>query len=275
MLGEWLSARLGQSFVIENRPGAGTNLATETVVRAVPDGYTLLLMALPGTITSPILYGNFNFDVVHDIAAVASINTNPFVMVVNPSFPAKTVSEFIAYAKANPGKINVASTGTGNLTYLSAELFKMMAGVDMVQVPSRGEAQAQIDLFSGRSQVMFASVFTSLEYIRSGKLRALAVTGAKRLDALLPDVPPIGDFVPGYDVEGFLGVGAPKDTPADIIDKLNQAVSAALADPNINQRLSDLGSPQVPMTPAQFHQVIVHETAKWVKVIRAAGIKAE
>ena len=275
MLGEWLSARLGQSFVIENRPGAGTNLATETVVRAAPDGYTLLLMALPGTITSPILYGNFNFDVVHDIAAVASINTNPFVMVVHPSFPAKTVSEFIAYAKANPGKINVASTGTGNLTYLSAELFKMMAGVDMVQVPSRGEAQAQTDLFSGRSQVMFDPVFTSLEYIRSGKLRALAVTGAKRLDALLPGVPPVGDFVPGYDVEGFLGIGAPKDTPAHIIDKLNQAVSAALADPNISRRLSDLGSPQVAMAPAQFHQVIVHETEKWGKVIRAAGIKAE
>ena len=275
MLGEWLSARLGKSFVIENRPGAGTNLATETVVRAVPDGYTLLLMALPGTISSPILYGNFNFDVVHDIAAVASINTNPFVMVVNPSFPAKTVSEFIAYAKANPGKINVASTGTGNLTYLSAELFKMMAGVDMVQVPSRGEAQAQTDLFSGRSQVMFDPVFTSLEYIRSGKLRALAVTGAKRLDALLPGVPSIGDFVPGYDVEGFLGIGAPKDTPADIINKLNQAVSAALADPNISQRLSNLGSPQVAMAPAQFRQVIAHETEKWGKVIRAAGIKAE
>ena len=275
IVGEWLSARLGQSFVIENRPGAGTNLATETVVRAAPDGYTLLLMALPGTITSPILYGNFNFDVVHDIAAVASINTNPFVMVVNPSFPAKTVSEFIAYAKANPGKINVASTGTGNLTYLSAELFKMMAGVDMVQVPSRGEAQAQTDLFSGRSQVMFDPVFTSLEYIRSGKLRALAVTGAKRLDALLPSVPPIGDFVPGYDVEGFLGIGAPKDTPAHIIDKLNQAVSAALADPNISQHLSNLGSPQVAMAPAQFRQVIVHETEKWGKVIRAAGIKAE
>ena len=275
MLGAWLSARLGQFFVIENRAGAGTNLATEMVVRAAPDGYMLLLMALPGTITSPILYGNFNFDVAHDIAVVASINTNPFVMVVNPSFPAKTVSEFIAYAKANPGKINVASTGTGNLTYLSGELFKMMAGVDMVQVPSRGEAQAQIDLLSGRSQVMFDPVFTSLEYIRSGKLRALGMTGAKRLDALLPGVPPIGDFVPGYDVEGFLGIGAPKDTPADIIDKLNQAVSAALADPNINQRLSDLGSPQVAMTPAQFHQVIVHETAKWGKVIRAAGIKAE
>jgi tripartite-type tricarboxylate transporter receptor subunit TctC len=270
-----LSTRFGQSFVIENRPGAGTNLATEMVVRAAPDGYTLLLMALPGAITSPILYGNSNFDVVHDIAAVGSINTNPFVMVVNPSFPAKTVSEFIAYAKANPGKINVASTGTGNLTYLSAELFKMMAGVDMVQVPSRGEAQAQIDLFSGRSQVMFDPVFTSLEYIRSGKLRALAVTGAKRLDGLLPGVPPIGDFVPGYDVEGFLGIGAPKNTPADITEKLNHAIGAALADPNISQRLSDLGSVIVTMAPAQFHQVIVHEAEKWGKVIRAAGIKAE
>ncbi len=270
-----LSERLGQSFVIGNRPGAGTNLATEAVVRAAPDGYTLLLMALPGSVSSPILYGNSTLDVVRDIAAVASINTNPFVMVVNPSFPAKTVPEFIAYAKANPGKINIASTGTGNLTYLSAELFKMMAGLDMVQVPSRGEAQAQTDLFSGRSQVMFDPVITSLEYIRSGKLRALAVTGAKRLDALLPDVPSIAESLPGYDVQGFLGIGAPKDTPAEIVDKLNAAISAALADPEINKRLTDLGSVQVVMTPAEFHKVIVDETEKWAKVIKFSGIKPQ
>ncbi len=275
IIGERLSERLGQSFVIGNRPGAGTNLATEAVVRAAPDGYTLLLMALPGSVSSPILYGNSTLDVVRDIAAVASINTNPFVMVVNPSFPAKTVPEFIAYAKANPGKINIASTGTGNLTYLSAELFKMMAGLDMVQVPSRGEAQAQTDLFSGRSQVMFDPVITSLEYIRSGKLRALAVTGAKRLDALLPDVPSIAESLPGYDVQGFLGIGAPKDTPAEIVDKLNAAISAALADPEINKRLTDLGSVQVVMTPAEFHKVIVDETEKWAKVIKFSGIKPQ
>jgi tripartite-type tricarboxylate transporter receptor subunit TctC len=275
IIGERLSERLGQSFVIENRPGAGTNLATEAVVRAAPDGYTLLLMALPGSVSSPILYGNSTFDVVRDIAAVASINTNPFVMVVNPSFPAKTVPEFIAYAKANPGKINIASTGTGNLTYLSAELFKMTAGLDMVQVPSRGEAQAQTDLFSGRSQVMFDPVITSLEYIRSGKLRALAVTGAKRLDALLPDVPSIAESLPGYDVQGFLGVGAPKDTPAEIVDKLNAAIGATLADPEINKRLTDLGSAQVVMTPAEFHKVIVDETEKWAKVIKFSGIKPQ
>jgi tripartite-type tricarboxylate transporter receptor subunit TctC len=275
IIGERLSERLGQSFVIENRPGAGTNLATEAVVRAAPDGYTLLLMALPGSVSSPILYGNSTLDVVRDIGAVASINTNPFVMVVNPSFPAKTVPEFIAYAKANPGKINIASTGTGNLTYLSAELFKMTAGLDMVQVPSRGEAQAQTDLFSGRSQVMFDPVITSLEYIRSGKLRALAVTGAKRLDALLPDVPSIAESLPGYDVQGFLGIGAPKDTPAEIVDKLNAAISAALADPEINKRLTDLGSVQVVMTPAEFHKVIVDETGKWAKVIKFSGIKPQ
>ena len=275
IIGERLSERLGQSFVIENRPGAGTNLATEAVVRAAPDGYTLLLMALPGSVSSPILYGNSTLDVVRDIAAVASINTNPFVMVVNPSFPAKTVPEFIAYAKANPGKINIASTGTGNLTYLSAELFKMTAGLDMVQVPSRGEAQAQTDLFSGRSQVMFDPVITSLEYIRSGKLRALAVTGAKRLDALLPDVPSIAESLPGYDVQGFLGIGAPKDTPAEIVDKLNAAISATLADPEINKRLTDLGSVQVVMTPAEFHKVIVDETGKWAKVIKFSGIKPQ
>jgi tripartite-type tricarboxylate transporter receptor subunit TctC len=275
ILADWLSQRLGQPFVIENRPGAGTNLATEAVARAVPDGYTLLLMVLPGSVSSPILYGNASFDVVRDIAAVASIDTNPFVMVVNPSFPAQTVPEFIAYAKANPGKINIASTGTGNLTYLSAELFKMMAGVDMVQVPSRGEAQAQTDLFSGRSQVLFDPILTSIEFIRTGKLRALGLTGAKRLDALLPGVPSIGEFVPGYDVDGFLGVGAPKATPAEIVDKLNAAINAALADPGIDKRLSDLGSVQVTMTPAEFQQRIIDDTEKWTKVIKFAGIKAD
>lgn len=275
VIGEWLSKRFGQPFVVENRPGAGTNLATEAVVRAAPDGYTLLLIALPGSVSSPILYGNSDFDVARDIAAVASINTNPFVMVVNPSFPAKTVPEFIAFAKTSPGKINIASTGTGNLTYLSAELFKMMAHVDMVQVPSRSEAQAQTDLLSGRAQVLFDPVITSLEYIRTGKLRALAVTGGKRLDELLPNVPSIGEFVPGYDVDGFLGIGAPKGTPTNIIAALNQAISAAVTDPKINKRLTDLGCVQVTMTSAEFHKRIVDETEKWTKVIKFANIKAE
>lgn len=275
VIGEWLSKRFGQPFVVENRPGAGTNLATEAVVRAAPDGYTLLLIALPGSVSSPILYGNSDFDVARDIAAVASINTNPFVMVVNPSFPAKTVPEFIAFAKTNPGKINIASTGTGNLTYLSAELFKMMAHVDMVQVPSRSEAQAQTDLLGGRAQVLFDPVITSLEYIRTGKLRALAVTGGKRLDELLPNVPSIGEFVPGYDVDGFLGIGAPKGTPTNIIAALNQAISAAVTDPKINKRLTDLGCVQVTMTSAEFHKRIVDETEKWTKVIKFANIKAE
>jgi tripartite-type tricarboxylate transporter receptor subunit TctC len=274
IIGQYLSQRLGQPFVIEDRPGAGTNLATEAVVRAAPDGYTLLFMALPGSVSSPILYGDTRFDVARDIAAVASINTNPFVMVVDPSFPAKTVPEFIAYAKANPGKINIASTGPGNLTYLAAELFKMMTGLDMVQVPSASEGQAQTDVFSGRSQVLFDPVITSLGYVKAGKFRALGVTWAKPLDAL-PGVPPIANFVPGYDVAGFLGVGAPKGTPAAIIGKLNEAIGAALADPQINRRLVDLGSVQVTMTPDEFHKVIVDETAKWAKVIKFAGIKPQ
>ena len=275
VIAEFLSERLGQAFVIENRPGAGTNLATEAVAKAAPDGYTLLVMALPGSVSSPIIYRTTSFSVVRDIAAVAGINTNPFVMVVNSSFPARTVAEFIAYAKANPGKINIASTGTGNLTYLSAELFKMMAGLDMVQVPSRSEAQAQSDLLSGRAQVLFDPVITALEPIRAGRLRALALTGATRLDALLPGVPSIGEFVPGYDVDGFLGVGAPAGTPAAIVDKLNQAIGAALADPAINKRFADLGCVQVTMTPAEFHKLIADETAKWTKVIKFAGIKPD
>jgi tripartite-type tricarboxylate transporter receptor subunit TctC len=274
ILGQYLSDHLGQPFVIEDRPGAGTNLATEAVVRAAPDGYTLLFMALPGSVSSPILYGNTRFDVARDIAAVASINSNPFVMVVDPSFPAKTVPEFIAYAKANPGRINIASTGPGNLTYLSAELFKMMTGLDMVQVPSPSEGQAQTDVFSGRSQVLFDPVITSLGYVKAGKFRALGVTSAKPLDAL-PGVPPIADFVPGYVVAGFLGVGAPKGTPLEIIGKLNEAIGTALADPQINKRLVALGSVQVTMTPDEFHKVIVDETAKWAKVIKFAGIKPQ
>ncbi len=217
LMAQWLSERLGQQFIIDNWPGANGNVGTETAVRAAADGYTLLL-AIAANAVNATLYNNLGFNFIRDIAPVAGIVRIPHVMEVNPSVPADTVPEFIAYAKANPGKINIASTGTGNLTYLSAELFKMMAGLDMVQVPSRGEAQAQTDLFSGRSQVMFDPVITSLEYIRSGKLRALAVTGAKRLDALLPDLPSIAEYLPGYDVQGFLGVGATKDTPADIVD---------------------------------------------------------
>jgi tripartite-type tricarboxylate transporter receptor subunit TctC len=274
IMADWLSKRLGQAVVVENRPGVGTNLATEAVARAAPDGYTLLFMALPGTVTSPILYQNTNFDVVRDIAPIGSISNNPFVMVVNPSFPAKTVPEFIAYAKANPGKINIASTGTGNLTYLAAEMFKMMAGVDMVEVPSRGEMQAQTDLLSGRTHVMFDPVLSSTEYIKAGKLRALAVTTLTHVD-VLADVPTMAEFVPGYDVRGCLGIGAPKGTPGDIIDRLNHEISAAFADPETSTRLTALGSVKLTMTPAEYGKLIAGETEKWAKVIKFAGAKAE
>ena len=275
VIAEWLTQRLGQPFVIENRPGAGTNLATETVAKAPADGYTLLAMVLPGTVSSPILYRNTSFNVLRDIQGVASINTNPFVMVVAPSFPAQTVPEFIAYAKANRGKINIASTGTGNLTYLSAELFKMMAGLDMVQVPARSEGEAQTDLFSGRAEVLFDPLINALDFIRSGKMRALGLTGAKRLDSLLPGLPAIGEFVTGYDVDGFLGIGAPAGTASDIVTKLNQTIGQALADPAVDKHLSDLGCVQVTMSPAEFQKRIGEETEKWRRVIGFAGLKAD
>jgi tripartite-type tricarboxylate transporter receptor subunit TctC len=270
-LAQWLSQRVGQNFLIENRPGAGGNIAVEMVVRAPPDGYTLLQVGSPNFINAT-LYTDLKFDFIRDIVPVASIGRNPFVMEVNPSFPAKTVAEFIAYAKANPGTINMTSTGTGNLTHVIGEWFMMMAGVDLVHVPGRGEPQAQSDLLAGRVQVMFDPLVSSIGYIKAGQLRALAVTSATRL-AMLPDVPTVAETVPGFEVNGGLGIGAPKGTPPEIIGYLNNEIGAALADPDIKARLADLGFSPAPMSAAEFGKFIVEETDRWGKVIRTAGIK--
>ncbi len=273
LLGQWLSDRLGQQFVIENRPGAGTNLSTETVVRAAPDGYTLLLIATPNMI-SGLLHQNLSFNFVRDIAPVGCVGATPFVMVVSPSFPAKTVPEFIAYAKAHPGQVNMASNGTGNLTHITGELFKMMAGVDLFHVPYRGELEAQADLFSGRAQVMFDPIISAIGYIRGDKLRALAVTTANRIDAL-PGIPTIAEFVPGYEVEGWLGFGAPSATPPEIIDKLNREINAGIDDPGVRTHLVDLGNVPTKMSPAEYSKLIADENEKWAKVIKFAGIKLD
>jgi tripartite-type tricarboxylate transporter receptor subunit TctC len=270
---QWLSDRLGQQFVIENRPGAGTNLSTETVVRAAPDGYTLLLVATPNMI-SGLLHQNLSFSFLRDIAPVGCVGATPFVMVVSPSFPAKTVPEFIAYAKAHPGQINMASNGTGNLTHITGELFKMMAGVDLFHVPYRGELEAQADLFSGRAQVMFDPIISAIGYIKGDKLRALGVTTATRIDSL-PGVPAIAEFVPGYEVEGWLGFGAPSATPPEIIDKLNHEINAGIDDPGVRKRLVDLGNVPTKMTPAEYGKLIAIENEKWGKVIKFAGIKLD
>jgi tripartite-type tricarboxylate transporter receptor subunit TctC len=273
LLAQWLSEHTGQNFLVENRPGAGGDLATEAVVRAAPDGYTLLLVGSPNFINAS-LRPNPNFSLIRDIAPVASIGENPFLMVVNPSFPATTVAGFVAYAKANPGKINMTSTGTGNLTHFAGELFKMLAGVDMLHVPARGEMPAQTDLLTGRVQVMFDPIISSIGYVKSGQLRALAVTSSKR-SALLPDLPTVGEAVPGYAVDGGLGVGAPKGTPAETVDYLNRQINAALADPAVKVKLTDLGFVPVAMSPAGFGKFVADETAKWANVIRTANIKAE
>ncbi len=273
LIGQWLSDRLGQQFVIENRPGAGTNLSTEAVVRAAPDGYTLLLVATPNMI-SGLLHQNLSFNFLRDIAPVGCVGATPFVMVVSPSFPAKTVPEFIAYAKAHPGQINMASNGTGNLTHITGELFKMMAGVDLFHVPYRGEMEAQADLLSGRAQVMFDPIISAIGYIRGDKLRALAVTTATRID-VLPGVPAIAEFVPGYEVEGWLGFGAPSATPSEIVDKLNHEINAGIDDPGIRKRLVDLGNVPTKMSPAEYGKLIAIENEKWGKVIKFAGIKLD
>jgi tripartite-type tricarboxylate transporter receptor subunit TctC len=273
LIGQWLSDRLGQAVVIDNRPGAGTNLSTEAVVRAAPDGYTLLLIATPNMITG-LLHDNLSFNFVRDIAPVGCVGATPFVVIVNPSVPAKTLPEFIAYAKANPGKINFASNGTGNLTHITGELFKMMAGVDLFHVPYRGEVEAQADLLAGRAQVMFDPIISAIGYIKAGTLRALAVTTKNRIDAL-PDVPAVAEFVPGYEVEGWLGFGAPAGTPADIIGKLNQEISAGVVDPGLRTHLVDLGNVPMAMTPDQYRKLIADENDKWAKVIKFAGIKLD
>ena len=273
LIGQWLSERLGQQFLIENRPGAGSNIGTELVVNAPPDGYTLLLVGASSAINAT-LYEKLNFNFLRDIIPIAGIISIPFIMAVGPSFPATTVSEFIVHAKGNPGKVNIASGGNGTAGHLSAELFKMMTGVNMVHVPYRGEAAALTDLLGGQVQVMFATMPASIEYIKAGKLRSLAVTAATRLDAL-PNVPTVGDFLPGYEVSAWQGVGAPKNTPAEIIAKLNNEINTGLADPKLKVRLADLGGTVIAGSPADFGKLIAGETEKWGKVIRAANIKPE
>src|SRR5262245_49442690 len=273
LIGQWLSERLGQPFVIESRPGAGTNIATETVVKAPPDGYTLLLAGTPNAINAT-LYEKLNFNFIRDIASVAGISRAPLVMAVHPSVPAKTVPEFSAYAKATPGKISMASAGIGAPSHVSGELFKMMAGVNLVHVPYRGAGPALVDLLAGQVQVGFPSMPSSIEYVRAGKLRALAVTGATRSDAL-PDITTVGEFLPGYEARAWYGIGAPKGTPVEIIDMLNRATNAALADPRIKARLAELGGDVLALSPADFGKLITDETEKWGKVVKFTGIKAD
>ena len=273
LIGQWLSERLGQQFVIENRPGAGSNIGTEVVVNAPPDGYTLLLVGASSA-NNATLYEKLSFNFLRDIAPVSGIISIPFIMAVNPSFPAKTVSEFIAYARPNPGKVNMASGGNGTAGHLSGELFKMMAGINMVHVPYRGEAPALTDMLGGHVQAMFGTMPASIEYVRAGKLRPLAVTSARRSE-LLPDLPTVGDFVPGYETSAWQGIGAPKNTSAEIVEKLNKEVNAGLADPKMKARFAELGNTVLPGSPADFGKLIAEETEKWGKVIRAANIKAE
>jgi tripartite-type tricarboxylate transporter receptor subunit TctC len=271
LLGQSLSERLGQPFVVENRPGAGLNIAAEAVVRAPADSYTLLLSSLTNAVNAT-LYDNLNVDFARDIAPVAPVGDNVFVMVVTPSLPAKTVPEFIAYARANPGKINMASAGSGSAPHVFGELFKSMAGLDLVHVSYRGSFYP--DLFAGQVQVAFISIAGAIAFIKDGKLRALAVTTAKRSD-VLPNLPSIGEFVPGYDASAWLGIGAPKDTPAEIVVKLNKEITATTADPPIKSRLVGLGIEPLAMTPAEFGKFVAAETEKWAKVIKAGHIKAE
>jgi tripartite-type tricarboxylate transporter receptor subunit TctC len=273
LMGQWLSERLGQPFVIENRPGAGTNIATEVVVNAPPDGYTLLLAGIPNAFNAS-LFGKLDFNFIRDIAPVAGIIRMPLVMVVNPSVPANTVPEFIAYAKANPGKVNMASAGTGGGTHLAGELFKIMAGVNLIHVPYRSNGYALTALLGGQVDVLFPSLSSSIEYIRTGKLRGLAVTIAMRSEAL-PDLPTVGEFVPGYEISAWYGVGAPKGTPAEVIDKLNREINVILADPNAKAQLADLGGTALVGSPTDFGKYIADETEKWGKVIQALNIKAD
>ena len=273
LLGQWLSDRLGQQFIIENRSGASTNLGTEAVVRASPDGYTLLMIDVSAAV-NVTLYDKLSFNFIRDIAPVANVVRVPNVIAVHPSFPAKTVPEFIAHAKANPGKISMATGGVGSSSHVFGELFKMMAGVNLVAVPYRGGGPALIDMLSGQVDVIFVPTAASIEYVRAGRLRALAVTSTTRIDAL-PDLPPVADFVPGYEASSWYGIGAPRNTPAEIIDRLNKEINAGLAEPKIKARFADIGGTALPGSPADFAKVIAEDTEKWGKVIRTAHIKPE
>ena len=273
LIGQWLSERLGQPVVIDNRPGAGTNIATEFVVNAAPDGYTLL-MASTAAFTNAALYDNLRFNFIRDIAPVASLSRGAFVMVVNPSFAAKTLPAFIAHAKANPGKLNMASGGVGTANHVAGEMLKAMAGIDMVHVPYRNDAAAVTDLLGDRIHVYFLALAGAVELIKTGKLRALAVTTAQR-SAAFPEIPAVGESVPGYEASLRNGIGAPRGTPADIIARLNADINAGLNDPKIKARFAQLGTETVPLTPAEYGKIIVEETEKWSKVIRAANIKAQ
>jgi tripartite-type tricarboxylate transporter receptor subunit TctC len=271
IIGPWLAERLGQSFVIENRPGAGTNIATETVVKAAPDGYTLLMIGVSSTINAT-LYDNLNFVFLRDIAPVAGLERQTQIVLAHPSLPAKTIPELIAYAKANPGKITMASSGVGSFGHLAGELLQMMAGIKLVHVPYRGAGPALTDLLGGQVQMSVTGLAGSLAQVRTEKLRALAVTAATR-SAVLPDVPTVGESVPGYEASDWFGVGAPKGTPPAIIDRVSQAIAAGLADPKIVERLADLGGTPLVLTPAAFGKLLADETEKWGKVVRAANIK--
>jgi len=270
---QWLSSRLGQPFVIENRTGAGSNIATGFVVEATADGYTLLLASLANAVNAS-LYAKLNYDFLRDITPVAAISRDPDVLVVLPSFPAKTLPEFIAYAKANPGKINMASPGVGSSPHMAGELFKFMAGIDMLLVPYRGSAPALTDLLAGQVQVYFAPISVAIEYIKAGTLRALAVTTVER-SKVLSDIPTAAEFLPGYEASAFYGIAAPKNTPSDIVEKLNKEINAGLADPTLKMRLADLGSVPFTGSPADFGKLLVEDTEKWRKVVKFAGLKAE
>jgi tripartite-type tricarboxylate transporter receptor subunit TctC len=273
LMAQWLSDRLGQQFIVENRAGAGGNIATEAVVNAAPDGYTLLKVSASNTVNTT-LYDRLSFNFLRDIAPVAGIMRTPNVMVVAPSFPAKTVPEFIAYARANPGKLNMGSAGNGTSQHVAGELFKMMAHANMVHVPYRGAAQALADLFGGQVHVMFGTTPTSIEYIRAGKLRPLAVTTTERWDGL-PDVPTISDFVPGYEASGWFGLGAPRNTPADIVDTLNREINAGLTDAKFKARLEGLGGTVLTGSPADFGKLLADETEKWARVVKFSGARVD
>jgi tripartite-type tricarboxylate transporter receptor subunit TctC len=271
LIGQWLSERLGQPFVVENRPGAGTNIATEAVAKAPAAGTTLLLISVANTVNAT-LYEKLNFDFMHDIVPVAGLIRGPLVMELNPSVPARTVPEFIAYAKANPGKINMGSAGNGTPGHMAGELFKMSTGLDLLHVPYRGAAPALTDLLAGQVQLVFDNLPTSLEYIRAGKVRALAVTTATRSEAV-PELPTVSELVPGYEVSSWFAIGAPKSTPAEIVDKLNGEINAGLADPKIKARIADMSSVPLPLTPAALGRLIAEETEKWAKVVKFSGAK--